>query len=180
MAENPSEKPRIGLGVVVNHPAFGRGKIMAYENGDYVVLFKGGETKRVAFTFEAMRAEASVGDPETDRIKNAVREVLGEYGWLDVDLEMGKRWVGGTLKLIPGKEDTQPKDIPIDMFLKKIIGIRDKLRVLEQKVNAHPNLSPEDKIEMEGYITRCYGSLTTFNVLFASKESQFRGQSEKE
>lgn len=176
---NPA-KPAIGLGAVVNHPIFGRGKVVSYEGPDYVVLFKGGETKRVAFTFDAMKPETSAGDVETERIKHAMREVLGDYGWLDVDLELGKRWTGGTLKLIPGKEDTQPKEVPIEMFFKKIIGIRDKLRVLEQKVNAHPGLTPEDKIEMEGYITRCYGSLTTFNALFASKESQFRGQSEKE
>jgi hypothetical protein len=176
---NPA-KPAIGLGAVVNHPIFGRGKIVSYEGPDYVVLFKGGETKRVAYTFDAMKPETSAGDVETERIKHAMREVLGDYGWLDVDLELGKRWTGGTLKLIPGKEDTQSKEVPIEMFFKKIIGIRDKLRVLEQKVNAHPGLTPEDKIEMEGYITRCYGSLTTFNALFASKESQFRGQSEKE
>jgi len=176
----PVNKPRIGLGAAVNHPAFGLGKVMAYENGEYIVLFKGGEIKRVAFTFESMRPDGSPGDPETDRIKHAIREVLGERGWLDVDIEMGKRWIGGTLKLIPGKDDTQPKEIPLDMFFKKIIGIRDKLRVLEQKVNAHAGLSPEEKIEFDGYITRCYGSLTTFNVLFSSKESQFRGQSEKE
>ena len=178
MSDTP--KHTIGLGVVVNHPLFGRGKIVSYDGNDYVVLFKGGETKRVACTFDAMKPESTAGDPETDRIKHAMREVLGDYGWLDVDLELGKRWTGGTLKMIPGKEDTQPKDVPIEMFFKKIIGIRDKLRVLEQKINAHPGLTPEDKIEMEGYITRCYGSLTTFNSLFASKESQFRGQSEKE
>jgi hypothetical protein len=97
-----------------------------------------------------------------------------------VDLELGKRWVGGTLKLIPGKEDTQPKDVPIEMFFKKIIGIRDKLRVLEQKINANPALSSEEKLDLDGYITRCYGSLTTFNVLFSTKEGQFRGQAGKD
>jgi len=173
-------KPKFGVGTVVAHPHFGRGKIVSYESEGYIVLFKGGETKRVAFSFDPMTAEQTVSDPETDRIKHAMYEVLGDYGWLDVDLEMGKRWVGGTMRLLPGKEDTQPKDIPLEMLFKKIIGIRDKLRVLEQKVNAHPVLSPEEKLELDGYITRCYGSLTTFNVLFATKESQFKGQSEKE
>ena len=108
----------------------------------------------------------------------AVREALEEYGWLESELELGKRWAGGTLRLIPGKDVTQPKDVPLEMFFKKLIGIRDKLRVLEQKINAHPVLTPEDKLELDGYVTRCYGSLTTFNVLFASKESQFKGQGE--
>lgn len=171
-------KPKLGLNSIVDHPIFGAGRVAAYEGDTYVVLFKGGEAKRVAFTFEAMTASEPRGDAQLDAVKQAVREVLGDYGWLDVDLEMGKRWTGGTLKLIPGKPEVQPKEIPLEMFFKKIIGIRDKLRVLEQKINAHSVLTPEEKIEFEGYITRCYGSLTTFNVLFAAKESQFRGQSE--
>ena len=72
------------------------------------------------------------------------------------------------------------KDVPIEMLLKKLIGIRDRLRVLEQKINNHPTLSGEEKLELQGYITRCYGSLTTFNVLFANRASWFVGQSEKE
>lgn len=176
----PSAKPKIGVGSMVNHPAFGSGKVIAYEADSYVVIFKNHEVKRVGFGFEAMKPEKGSGDPEYDRVRQAMREVLGDYGFIDTEIEMGKRWVGGSLKMIPGKEDTQPKEVPLDMFFKKIIGIRDKLRVLEQKVNAHPKLTPEDKVELEGYITRCYGSLTTFNVLFADKESQFTGQSEKE
>jgi len=173
-------RPRIGIGAVVNHPAFGRGKIVDYEGDSYVILFKGPEVRRVAFTFDALKAEGHVGDVELDRVRHAVREILGDYGWIDADLELGKRWVGGSMKLIPGKEDTQPKDVPIEAFVKKIIGIRDKLRVLEQKINAHATLSPEEKLELQGYITRCYGSLTTFNALFAAKESQFQGTGKEE
>jgi hypothetical protein len=177
MSDTPA-KPKFGLNTVVAHPLFGTGRIMSYDRDTYAVMFKGGEIKHVAFTFDAMTAEKTVGDPQLDLMKQAVREVLGDYGWLEVDLELGKRWVGGTVKLISGKNEVQPKDIPMEMFFKKIIGIRDKLRVLEQKINAHPVLTPEEKLDMEGYITRCYGSLTTFNVLFGTKESQFKGQSE--
>ena len=171
-------KPKLALNTIVSHPLFGTGHIVAYEGDCYVTLFKGGDVKHVAFTFDAMTAETIVGDPQFDLLKTAIREVLGDYGWLDVDLEMAKRWVGGSMKLIPGKTDTQSKDVPLEMFFKKIIAIRDKLRVLEQKINAHPVLTPEEKLDLEGYITRCYGSLTTFNVLFQAKESQFRGQGE--
>lgn len=170
--------PKLGLNTLVSHPMFGAGRIVGYEGDCYAVIFKGGDVKKVAFTFEAMTASASAGDPQLDMIRAAVREALGDYGWIDTELEMAKRWVGGTMKLIPGKEDTQPKDVPLEMFFKKLIGIRDKLRVLEQKINAHPILSAEEKIELDGYITRCYGSLTTFNVLFQAKESQFKGQGE--
>ena len=173
-------RPSFGVGSLVRHAHFGSGRVVAYEGDAYVVLFRGGEARRVAFTFPDMKPEAGAGDPELDRVKQAVREVLGDHGWLDVDLELGKRWVGGTLRLVPGKEGAQPKDLPLEAFFKKIIGIRDRLRVLEQKLNSHPTLSGEEKLELQGYITRCYGSLTTFNVLFANRASWFVGQSEKD
>ena len=179
-APNSQAKPRFGIGTIVQHPAFGSGKVIAYEAGDYVILFKGAEVRRVAFSFENIKAEKGAGDPELDRVRIAVREALEDHGFLECEMELNKRWTGGTLKMIPGKEDTQSKEIPIEAFVKKIIGIRDKLRVLEQKINAHSNLAPEEKLELEGYITRCYGSLTSFNALFAVKESQFKGTGKEE
>src|SRR5579864_3953047 len=150
MADGASAaKPRFGIGTIVSHPMFGNGRVFEYDSEGYVILFKGNEVKRVAFNFDALKAESSVGDPELDRVKRAVREVLGDYGWLDIDLELGKRWVGGTMRLIPGKDDTKPYDIPLDMFFKKVIMVRDRLRVLEQKINAHPVLTPEEKAEMQ-------------------------------
>jgi hypothetical protein len=175
-----SVAPRFGLGTIVKHRDFGKGRIVAYDDDRYVILFAGGDAKIVAFAFEGLQADGSVGDPELDRIAQAVRQVLGDHGWLDVDLELGKRWVGGTLKLVPGKDDTPAKDVPIEMFLKKLVGVRDKLRVLEQKINSHPSLAGEEKLELQGYITRCYGSLTTFNVLFGNRVSWFVGQGDKE
>ena len=112
-------------------------------------------------------------DQETFR--QVLREVLlDELGVRSV--EIGDRWNGGELVLVPGKEGTQEKRIPLDVFFKKIVMVRDKLRVLEQKINGHKGLSQEDKVQLQQYITGCYGSLTTFNVLFRSKEEQFSGQ----
>lgn len=175
-----ASRPRFGLGAIVRHRDFGRGRIVAYDDERYVILFPGGDAKTVAFTFEGMEAQDGAGDPELDRIAQAMRQVLGDHGWLDVDLELGKRWVGGTLKLVPGRDETQVKDIPIEVFLKKLVGIRDRLRVLEQKINSHPSLAAEEKLELQGYITRCYGSLTTFNVLFGHRASGFVGQADRE
>jgi hypothetical protein len=172
--------PRFGLGVIVRHRDFGRGRIVGYEGDRYVILFPGGDAKLVAFAFEGLEADGSAGDPELDRIVEAMRRVLGDHGWLDVELELGRRWVGGTLRLVPGKDDTQAKDLPIEMFFKKLVGVRDKLRVLEQKINSHSALTPEEKLELQGHITRCYGSLTTFNVLFGNRASWFVGQADRE
>lgn len=172
--------PRLGFGTIVRHFQFGVGRIVAYEPGQYVIVFRGGDTRRVAFGFDGLEVQARKGDPETDRIRQAVREVLGEHGWIDVDLELAPRWTGGTLRLVPGKPDVQAKEVPIEAFFKKIVGIRDRLRVLEQKLNAHPTLSLEEKLEFQGYITRCYGSLTTFNVLFGAEGSRIQGTSERD
>ena len=168
--------PRLGIGTIVRHIQFGIGRIVAYEPGQYVIVFRGADTRRVSLGFDGLEVEERKGDPETDRIRQAVREVLGDNGWIDVDLELSSRWSGGSLRLVPGKADTQPKDVPIETFFKKIVGIRDRLRVLEQKINAHPGLGAEEKLELQGYITRCYGSLTTFNVLFGADGSRIHGE----
>ena len=82
--------------------------------------------------------------------------------------------------LKPGKEGLQEKRIPLDALFHKIVMIRDRLRVLEQKINGHPKLGADDKVQMQQYVTACYGSLTTFNVLFADREDQFVGQKSDE
>ncbi|MDH3725901.1 MAG: hypothetical protein OER77_00080 [Myxococcales bacterium] len=112
---------------------------------------------------------------DQDTFRQVLREVLlDELGVRDVD--MGDRWNGGELVLVPGREGTQEKRMPLDVFFKKIVMVRDKLRVLEQKINGHKGLSDEEKVQLQQYITGCYGSLTTFNVLFRSKEDHFTGQ----
>jgi hypothetical protein len=176
----PEPAPRLGIGTVVKHVQFGVGRIVAYEPGHYVIVFRNADTRRVAFGYDGLEVEERRGDPESDRIRQAIRDVLGEHGWVDVDLELAPRWAGGTLRLVPGKPDVQAKEIPIEAFLKKIIGIRDRLRVLEQKINAHPGLAAEEKLDLQGYITRCYGSLTTFNVLFAADGSRIQGTGERD
>jgi uncharacterized radical SAM superfamily protein len=89
---------------------------------------------------------------------------------------MGDRWTGGKMILVPNRKDLQPKEIPLDGFFHKIVMIRDRLRVLEQKINAHEMFTDEDKVEFHQYITRIYGSLTTFNVLFKNRDDWFVGQ----
>ncbi len=112
---------------------------------------------------------------DQDTFRQVLREVLlDELGVRDVD--MGDRWNGGELVLVPGREGTQEKRIPIDVFFKKIVMVRDRLRVLEQKINGHEGLSDNEKVQLQQYITGCYGSLTTFNVLFRREEDQFTGQ----
>ncbi len=109
---------------------------------------------------------------DRDGLKQVLRELLEEetlYGYP----EMGERWEEGTLVLKPADSNLQPKEVPIKTFFHKIVMLRDRLRVLEAKVNAHDKLEGQEKLELQGYISKCYGTLTTFNILFADKEDHF-------
>lgn len=89
---------------------------------------------------------------------------------------LANKWEGGVVQLVPGNKDLQAKEIPIDSLFHKVVMIRDRLRTLEQKINANTKLSDGEKVELQHYVTRCYGSLTTFNVLFREKGDFFVGE----
>ena len=109
-------------------------------------------------------------DEMKDLIRDVVREVLDQW---QVPVPMADKWDGGMLVLKPGDSSLQPKEIDIEGFFHKIVMIRNNLRVLEQKINAHPQLTDGEKVELQQYLTRSYGSLTTFNLLFKDKEDAF-------
>jgi len=104
-------------------------------------------------------------------LASVIRDELGVG-----DVELAGKWSGGEVVLKPGKEGLAEKRLPVEALFHKVVMIRDKLRVLEQKINGHPKLGDDEKVQLQQYITACYGSLTTFNVLFANREDQFAGQ----
>ena len=108
--------------------------------------------------------------------RNELIDIIREAMDGDPQARLAPRWEGGRMVLEPGN-DSQSKEIPLDLFFKKIVRVRDQLRVLEAKVNSNDKLSNVEKVEMQQYITRCYGSLTTFNVLFADAGDKFSGSS---
>jgi hypothetical protein len=129
---------------------------------------------RVPFTLPEDLLEM---DEESFRrvLTEVIRDELGVG-----DASIAGKWDGGEVILKPGKDGLQEKRIPLDALFHKVVMIRDRLRVLEQKINGHPKLGADDKIQMQQYVTACYGSLTTFNVLFADKKDQFIGQKGEE
>jgi hypothetical protein len=115
----------------------------------------------------------TLDDEDLRRIVQAVRAVLNAEQ--SVTGEIAERWSGGQLVLRPGKPGTQEKIVPLEAFFRKIVAVRERLRVLEQRINSHPKLSDEDRLQLQDYVTRAYGSLTTFNVLFADAADRFIG-----
>jgi hypothetical protein len=114
---------------------------------------------------------------EPDELVSTLRELLEAAGGMPAT-RIGQKWEGGTLVMRPGKAGLQEKEVPIETFFRKIVMVRDRLRVLEQQVNASDKLSDADKLGLQQYITRCYGSLTTFNVLFDDRQDWFVGESQ--
>jgi hypothetical protein len=114
-------------------------------------------------------------DMDTEEFRSVLRQVIQEE--LAVSpVDIGARWQGGELVLLPGNKETAEKRVPLEAFFRKIVSIRDKLRVLEQKLNGNDKLADDEKVQLQQYITQCYGTLTTFNVLFADKNDAFVGQ----
>ena len=112
-------------------------------------------------------------DMTREEFAQAIRDALAEE---QGETRLAPKWEGGTAILKPGDPGTQPKEVPLDALFHKIVMIRDRLRVLEQRINAHDKLSDAEKVELQQYVTRCYGSLTTFNVLFRDERDRFIGE----
>ena len=112
-------------------------------------------------------------DEDIRKIVHAVRAVLNAEQ--SVSGTIGARWLGGQLVLRPGKAGTQEKIVPIESFFRKVTAVRDRLRVLEQRISSLPKLDAAERAQLQDYITKAYGSLTTFNVLFQEPEDRFVG-----
>lgn len=173
-------------GSLIEHEHYGKGKVLEEHELFWKIDFgRRGQmeiTKRKSdlITLLALPGEEQNQYPFTmDELERTLRRILEEYQG-GPDIELGGRWNGGTLLLQPADASQKAKEIPIETFFHKIVMLRDRLRVMEQKINAHPKMTDEEKVEMQQYITKIYGSLTTFNILFANKEDHFEGDKGKE
>nr|WP_321410303.1 hypothetical protein [uncultured Carboxylicivirga sp.] len=174
----------IKVGTRVEHPRYGEGIIAKITLGAYEVYFEQGGKMEIPKTSTNITViespEEGKGETVTARdLRKAIASVLDEYGTLPAEVELGNKWIGGKIVMYPSNDSLQPKEIPMETFFKKIVMVRDRLRVLEQNINSSETLNDEEKIHIQQYITRAYGSLTTFNVLFADKDDYFIGSGKK-
>jgi hypothetical protein len=172
----------LGIGSRVRHPGYGDGVIIRLHKVAYDVSFMLYGIKQVGKEYdkweiiEAVPAEEAVSFSEAER---SLIKILRAFSDITEEMPIGEKWKDGMMILKPGEEELKPKEIPIEAFFHKIVMVRDRLRVLEQRINSHPVLSDLEKVELQQYITRIYGSLTTFNVLFKYKENYFVGEKSK-
>lgn len=171
----------LGIGSRIKHTTYGQGVVTNVTSKHYWVTFieNGLETLEIDSDFEVIEAvEDEVDTISFYEVETTLRSILKKWSDVSEIVPIGDRWKGGTMTLQPKDPNLSSKEIPVDTFFHKIVMVRDRLRVMEQKINSS-NLDEQEKIDLQQYITRIYGSLTTFNVLFKIKEQQFKGSSSK-
>ncbi len=174
------EPTTLGIGTRLQHTQFGPGVIVGIRYATYFISFINHGVKEIEKTdpkLEEIIPENVTEEIETNSdLERSLLRILRLWGGLTENVPLGDRWIKGTLLLQPADKSLKPKEIPIEDFFHKIVMLRDRLRVLEQNINSNKKLADEEKVNLQQYITRCYGSLTTFNVLFKNKEHWFVGE----
>ena len=174
------DQTMLGIGTRLQHTQHGPGVIVGIRYATYLISFINMGIKEIDKTdtnLDEIIPENVTAEIETSsEIEKSLLKILQLWGGITEHVPLGDRWQNGMMLLQPADKTQKPKEIPIDLFFHKIVMLRDRLRVLEQNINAHKLLTDEDKVNLQQYITRIYGTLTTFNVLFKNKEQQFVGE----
>lgn len=168
----------LGIGSRINHPEHGKGVITNLSSKQYWVTFmeNGLETIQIDADFEVIEhVDDDIDTVSFFDIESSLTKILEKWSDTHEKVALADKWRKGKLILEPGDASAN-KEIPIDTFFHKIVMVRDRIRVMEQKVNSSKNLDDQEKIDLQQYITRIYGSLTSFNVLFKTKNDHFIGE----
>ncbi|MBU2928248.1 hypothetical protein [Winogradskyella psychrotolerans] len=171
----------LGIGSRIEHSEYGKGVVTNVTSKHYWVTFidNGLETIEIDSEFDVIEAaEDEVDTVSFYDVERSLKSILKQWSDVSEVITIADKWKGGKLIMQPGDTNLKSNEIPIDTFFHKITMVRDRLRVMEQKINSS-NLEEQEKIDLQQYITRSYGSLTSFNVLFKLKSQQFVGQRSK-
>ncbi|WP_374165903.1 hypothetical protein [Arcticibacter sp. MXS-1] len=171
-------KDNLGIGSRVQHEKYGKGVVINVRSDAFLITFIDGGYKELPVDEPLEVLDEMV--PDTDmvsayEVEQTLKKLLRRWSDVTETVPLGDKWKNGKMILYPGNTGLAPKEVPIDQFFNKIVMVRDRLRVMEQRINSS-NLDNEEKVNLQQYITRIYGSLTTFNVLFKYKEDQFIGE----
>ncbi len=170
----------LGIGTRLQHTQHGPGVIVGVKYATYIISFINTGVKEIdkndTSLEEIIPENVSVEIETQSETEKSLLKILKLWGGITETVPLGDKWIKGTMSLQPFDKSLKPKEIPIEDFFHKIVMLRDRLRVLEQNINSSKNLSDEEKVNIQQYITRCYGSLTTFNVFFRNKEDHFVGE----
>ena len=169
----------LGIGSRVKHPAFGPGVVIRLRAAAYEICFMQHGIKEVGKHYANFDIIEHIPPAEEVSFTAAEKSLIRILkAWSDISevVPLGDRWQGGKMILQSNSDQLKNKEIPIETFFHKIVMVRDRLRVMEQRINASKGLTDEEKVNLQQYITRIYGSLTTFNVLFKHKDDQFTGE----
>jgi hypothetical protein len=172
----------LGIGSRIEHPDFGFGVVTNVTSKHYWVTFMKDGLETIDINAEFNVIEAVEDDVDTVSfydVEKSLKNILQKWSDVTEISPIADKWKKGTLILQPEDGNLSNKEIPIDTFFHKIVMVRDRIRVMEQKINASKTLDDQDKIDLQQYITRIYGSLTTFNVLFKVKSDHFIGERSK-
>ncbi len=168
----------LGIGSRVKHPAYGEGAIIAVTPTSYKVCFMQYGIKLLGKEYSSWEVIEEIdGEVELtyNNLEKSLIRILTNWSDINQTVDLGDKWIGGNIIFKPADDTLKEKVIPIETFFHKIVMVRDRLRVMEQRINSS-GLTDEEKVNLQQYITRIYGSLTTFNVLFRHKEDNFVGE----
>jgi hypothetical protein len=174
-----NEMKILGIGSRISHDEFGKGVITNVSSNMYWVTFmdKGLETIEIDSEYEVIEAiDNEVDTVSFFDVESSLVAILQKWSDATQRVAIADKWKGGNLILEPGEAGMSTKEIPINTFFHKIVMVRDRIRVMEQKINSSKNLDDQEKVDLQQYITRIYGSLTSFNVLFKAKSDHFIGE----
>ncbi len=173
------ENEVLGIGSRVQHKEYGVGVVVQVKAKSYTITFIDYGNREIARSYQGLEI-IDLMEPDDDlisleMIENSLIRILRTYSDIQEIVPIADKWSGGTLTLQPSNAEMKPYEMPIANFFNKIIMLRDRLRVMEQKINTS-SICDEEKIVLQQYITKCYGSLTSFNILFKNKSQYFVGE----
>lgn len=167
----------LGIGSRIKHPAYGDGVVVKINKAAYLVCFILYGLKDVGRNYDKWEIIELIEPDDEDSFSEFEKKlihILHKFNGLTEDVDLADKWDGGMLLLQPADANLKAKEMPIDTFFHKIVMVRDRVRVMEQRINSS-NLNDEEKVNLQQYITKIYGSLTSFNVLFKFKDDYFVG-----